>query len=114
MVLLSNEKPRKDFRIIGASLPIEMHYYLTLYCLANKCSKSVVLNRLLEDWIADGDNTVVLVQKINKVVSARWQAIKESKSSMIFSDFLVVMRQELMDKGLDEKYVDAIILEIHE
>lgn len=116
MTILKTDTTRAGFRIVGASLPIEIHNYLTLYTLSKGISKTKILKDLLEQWIdiqKRRDNEEDLLEKIVYRVNARWRVEKSRKrTGKPFDVFCLDLKDELLDKGLAEIYVENILIGI--
>lgn len=113
MTLLKASSGRPGYKLVGASLPLPMHNYLTLYTLSIGMSKTKVIKNLLEDWITihkEKEPEEVLITKIIFRANAQWRKEKARKrSGKSFSQFIIELEDELTHKGLSEVYVKAII-----
>jgi len=114
MVLLSKKQDRRGFKLVGASLPVKVHHYITLYTLAKGCSKTKIMKTLLEDWISQKDTEQELIAKIIQKVNLQWRVIKTGNKPIPFQEFQETMRLELVAKDLPEKCVNSIMFEIQE
>lgn len=114
MTLLKVVSSRPGYRLVGASLPLLIHNYITLYTLAKGMSKTKIFKNLLDDWISSqkerGETEEELISKIIYRANAQWRVEKaRRRSGKPFSQFIKELEDELYYKGLSEVYVKAVI-----
>lgn len=113
MSVLKESNQRDDYKLVGASLPLQVHSYLTLYCLAKGVSKTKIIKGLLENWIAcqvttHGTSPAELVLCIIKRAGVQWKARKAS-GKMSFKEFKESLQAELTEKGVSEDVIASIL-----
>ncbi len=113
MPILKTDTSRTGHKLVGASLPTEIHSYLTLYTLSRGMSKTKIIRDLLEGWMdvqkrreAEED----LLEKVTYRANARWRIEKSRRTSRTFEQFCLDLKDELLDKGLPDDYVENILL----
>lgn len=114
--ILTKSLKRANYKLVGVSLPPQVHEYLTLYALAKGTSKSKVLTEKIESFInlqrlkqSDDELLFELLQRIK----TKWK-VKKNTESMLFSDFKQLVKEELIEKGLNQKQIQNIITELEE
>ena len=114
-VLTPLKKEREGYKLLGVSVPIRVHHYLTFYAMAKGSSKSEVVKRLVFDWVTHQKERTpdnLLIQDIVQRINTRWRAEKTSQSPMTFFTFKDLARQELLEKGVNETYVSLILADM--
>jgi len=111
MTVLKVTSGRPGYRVVGASLPLQTHNYITLYTLAKGMSKTKILKNLLDDWMSSQkESEEELIAKIIHRANAQWRIEKARKrSGKPYNLFIKDLEEELLYKGLSEVYVEAII-----
>lgn len=117
MSLLKESNQRDDYKLVGASLPLQVHSYLTLYCLAKGVSKTKIIKELVENWIAQQTvahgTTAELVLCIIKRAGVQWKA-KKASGKMSFKEFKESLQKELTEKGVSEPIIISILTGIRQ
>ncbi len=111
MPVFHTKSKREEYRLVGASLPLEIHGYITLYTLARGFAKSTILKTLLEHWIAQERLTYPdeeLIMEAIRRVKLQWE-MRKVRDKISYKQFLVELKEELTKKGLDEKYINMIL-----
>jgi DNA-binding PadR family transcriptional regulator len=116
MTFLGVEKKRPGYKLVGASLPLAIHNYLTLYTLSKGISKTKILKNLIEDWIIihqKKETEEDLLKKIIYRVNAQWKIEKgRRRNKKQFEQFISDLKEELVEKGLTDDFVKSIIIGI--
>jgi predicted DNA-binding protein len=98
-------------KLVGANMPLQVHSYLTLYSLAKGTTKTLIIKELLTNWIEKQrakEEDWMLIDEIVRRVNVKWGAIKE-QSDTTFQQFKVTLRQELLDRGIEERNIKSIL-----
>jgi len=106
---------RNTFGFIGAYLYLPVHHYLTLYTLAKEVGKAEIIRGLLEDWMKQQrikETDLSLIRQIVDRIYKQWHLKKLVNPKEELDDFLEEVEQELVDKGIETKYVVIISSEI--
>lgn len=115
MAILKTDNKRMDYRIVGASLPPQIHNYLNLYTLAKKTTKTIIIKELLTNWIRDQkkiESEGSLIKELAQRLRLEWKVRKANGGSL--SDFKLDVSNELMGKGLSEEQINSILQKLNQ
>lgn len=114
MPILKKNSKRKDYKLLGASLPPWFHNYVSLYSMANGVSITEIIREPLEKWIQEKYKEVPIT-KLTKIIAnklcGQW-VDKKCQMKDAFVDFKSEIETELKSKGLPKNYIDQILREI--
>jgi hypothetical protein len=114
-VLTPPRKEREGYKLLGVSVPDRVHNYLTFYAMAKGSTKSEVVKKLVYEWVNDQKEKTpdnILIQDIVQKINIRWRAEKTSQTPITFFTFKDLARQELLEKGVNETYVNLILADL--
>lgn len=118
MTLLKADTGRAGYRLVGASLPEEIHNYLTLFTIARGITKTKILKDLLESWIdsqQEKDSDEALIKKIVHRANAQWRTERtRRRNPKTFDKFRHELYDELVYKGLTDYHINQILEGIKE
>lgn len=117
MGLLPKKTKRENYRLVGASMPPQVHIYLTLYTLAKEIGKTDVIAQLLEAWTEERrkeESEDILIKELVGRIQRKWFELKKEKTSMTFDDYKIKMTQELVSKGLPDDYIVTVLNKIEQ
>ena len=116
MAIIRTDSRRANHKLVGVSLPSWVHEYLTLYAMAKGTTKTKVLTEKIEAFISlqkmkqtDDELLFDLLQRVKTQWKVRKIALKKP-----FPEFVEEIRIELLNKGLNKKWVDSIINNLEE
>lgn len=116
MPLLKAENKRNDYRLVGVSLPPQVHSYLSLYASAKGTKKASIFKELLLNWIAEQRSFEPDEELIEQVIhrgQLQWKLLKAKNPDSDIRVFKAELKLELAGKGILPKYVDSIMKEIN-
>jgi len=114
-LLQPSNKRLGKYRVVGASLPVEIHSYLTLYALAMSTTKTAVIKKQLEKWINEQKRFVTEEKLITSIVSQiqqQWKGKHKRIPDLEFERFKELVYQELIEKGVEEDITDKIVAKL--
>lgn len=117
MSLLKAQKKREGYRLVGVSIPLQDHNYLTLYALAHDTTKSRILSDQINKWIRVHKNEKsekILMCEILRRIGNIWKAEKSNKKGKTCKQFKEALTQELSYKGIADPYLSQILNSITE
>ena len=114
MSYLSHKTKRSDYRLVGASMPLQVFNYLTLYALLKGESKTKILIRLVQNWIENGATEESLIQDITEKIQEEWNRRKTKYTKLRFADYMTGVKNELRKKGLDLCLIEQIVINIQQ
>lgn len=106
---------RAEHKLIGASLPVRIHAYLTLYSLAKGTTKSKVIKELIEAWITsqrEKEPDKTLIEEIIERVNLQWKVEKNTNPGTTFREFKEELKLELEKRGVNDRYVSLILMQM--
>lgn len=108
-----NKRDSPLTKYIGAFMPLRIFNSLSIYCLANGVTKSLVMEQAFSEWFEknsplDGGANFV---KIAKNIHNRYLDLKLSKRSLTYSIFVEDAKKELELKGIPYTSIQAIFKE---
>jgi hypothetical protein len=109
---LLNIQKKRDYKLVGASLPSWVFTYLSIYAVAKKITKTGVIKPLIEDWVTKIQNKetdIILIEEIVDQIKFQWENEKKSNPELKFAVFKETIKQELQIKGIINPYVSLII-----
>ena len=110
MPILGPNSKRNNYRLVGVSVPPQVHNYLTLYSLSKGVAKSTLFHGLINDWIQNsGPMEQELLDALLERICKGWRAKKKRNPRYSFNEFKMLLAKELERKGLTLKQVDIIL-----
>jgi 16S rRNA C967 or C1407 C5-methylase (RsmB/RsmF family) len=113
--VLGIQKQSSDKILIGMSVHLDLHHYLTLYCTAKGVSKANVLKSMLSQWIQEKkeeqDDTQLFREIAQRAINS-WRINKTKGDTTPLLTFKESLGVELTEKGFTEKEVKRILNEI--
>jgi len=115
MRVLRPDNKRKDYRLVGASMPPQAYQYLNLYILAKKNTKTVILTKLVNEWtekqrIKDSENS--LINELADRIEKEWKSRDPNERFKSFDLFEKDVVKELTEKGLSAGYIKAVLIKL--
>jgi hypothetical protein len=117
MTVLRVPNKRLAYKLVGASLPPQIHNYLNLYALAKKTTKSTILKELFIEWIKKTKvhaPEMILVDELVERLKLEWKIKEANEGFKDYTSFLQEVSQELIYKGLNEEQIDSILLKLRQ
>lgn len=115
--VLKVENRRANFKLVGASLPPQVHNYISLYTVAKGLNKTSIMKELFENWMKQqkikGASETALMDLIEKRARIQWQITKTDKTTT-FADFKRILINELGRKGVSEDHINTILQKIND
>ena len=111
-VLDQQVSKRKGYKVVGVSLPPRDHNYLTLYTIAKGETKTKIIKGFLDKWIEESkkkQNEVALIDEIIRRLLVKFKAEITNNPRLEFVHFIDTIKDELLQKGVNETYVKLII-----
>jgi len=105
----------EDTKLVGAEVPTNIFYYLNLFCVVDKRSKSSIIRPLVEDWAKEAIGNFPekkLIKLAAEIGYQNWRAQKRKKQP--FPIALKRQEKELLKKGVSEKTVAKILKRIED
>jgi len=100
----------KDTKLVGAVVPTNISYYLNLFCVVDKRSKSSILRPLIEDWYEEAIEDFPEEQLIKMASEIGFDSYKNRKNKKRpFTAVLAQQERELKKKGISSKHIKKII-----
>jgi len=112
MNVLKAKKYRADYKLVGVSLPPQVHNEFTLYTIAKGITKSSVFRSLLDDWLEKQNvkqSYIILFRDIVRRVENEWIISKSNGVLVSFPEFIETVEKELLRKGLNASHVESIL-----
>jgi hypothetical protein len=103
MAILKNNSKRTEHKLVGASLPLPVHSYLTIYTLAKGLSKTKIIKPIIEEWVDKHKQKETEIQLIKEIINRyqlQWKLIKSSHPMNNLIEFKKCVEHELKEKGL--------------
>lgn len=95
--------------LLGAPVPSSLFNYVSLFCEADGCTKTSVINPIIKKWVKKAQKQFSEQELIEVVVKRGWTAWKERPNKKkIFQAFIKELRNELLSR-LPEEMVEKII-----
>jgi len=110
MTVIPVSNKRKDYRLVGATLPGWMCSYITLYTIAKGSSKAKIVKGLIDAWITRSrinDPEEKLIEEIITRINDQWQRVKSQGED--FNNFKDALTLELTQKYVLPHHVSMII-----
>lgn len=117
MPLLPRKTKRMNYRLVGASMPPQVHIYLTLYILAKGIGKTDIVGDLLKDWVEERRKEISeeeLVKELTDRMQKKWWELKKGKTTLTFDDFKIKITQELVSRGLPDDYIVKVLNNVYQ
>lgn len=102
-----------DSKLVGAEIPINIFYYLNLFCVADSRSKTSIVRPLIEKWYKKAVKDFPekkLIDLVSKMGFENWK--NRNNKRITFNAAMKKQRIELSKKGIAEKTIDEIIKRI--
>lgn len=115
MSILKAETTRSNYKLVGVTLPLRVHSYISLYTLAKGSTKAGLFKELIMTWMNEKKETESdkkLIQQITKRIQKNWASLSEKKPDYKLIVFKTDMEQELLSRGIPPNYIELIIKEI--
>ena len=110
MLLRSKSKNKERTRHVSVYLPRRVYTYITVFALSKEKSKTLVLCELVENWLKTQSGPD-LIQALVDRLKADWMIRKkmDKVDQNAYVEYRENVRQELLDKGVEEDCVKIII-----
>lgn len=115
MRVLRPDNKRKDYKLVGASMPPQAYHYLNLYILAKKTTKTIVLTTLVNEWtkkqrVVDSENSLII--ELAERVEKEWKSRDPNERFLSFDLFEKDVIKELTEKGLSAGVIKAVLVKL--
>ncbi len=112
MALLKVDTKRKEYKLVGVSLPPQEHVYMSLYCLAKGITKTKILKQLIEEWLCTHkpkESKGALIRELKNRIERNWEEL--SKKGVVLEDYKDQVKEELIDK-IPVDIINNILIDI--
>ncbi len=107
---MREKETKVETKLVGAEIPTDTFYYLTLFCVVDSCSKSSIIRPLVEKWAKKAKNNFTESELLKLAADKGYDSYKNRKNKKKpFAAIIQVQKRELLKKGVSEKNVDKII-----
>jgi hypothetical protein len=116
MGVLRVRNHKKINKLIGVSIPLWVHNYLSLYSVAKNTTKSNITRGWIDAWysqVKDRNPPERLIQEIVDTACKQWSKIKKETPEITVLEFKTELEKELMDKGLSSVQIGMITKTLH-
>jgi hypothetical protein len=108
------EKDKEETKLVGAEIPTNIFYYLTLFCIVDNCSKTSIIRPLIEKWEKKAkekfSEKALIVMLANKGYNS-WKN-RNKKRNRNFATMINMQKRELKRKGVSDTDIETIIQKI--
>lgn len=115
----NTEKMQKDHKLVGATVPLQVSSYLSLYARSPGITKASLIRNIIHDWIKEqkvdeGITEFALIDEWQRKIQLFWEGKKlhiEDRTMIcdLFSDFKEYWMSSLQRHGICEEHADEII-----
>lgn len=112
MTILKTDNHTKSHRLIGVSVPMWLHNYLSLYCLAKKKTKSDVMKGWIDSWHTQTkakEPQEKLVQEIIEIINEDWKSVLKHNPEKLLEEYKEELNQEMVNRGLNPFQISIIL-----
>jgi len=109
-----NEGGGKDNKLVGAVVSTNIFYYLNLFCVVDKRSKSSILRPLIEDWAEEAQKEVSEKELILLAAKMGYKSYKNRRKKQPFALIIKQQAKELVKKGVSKKHEILILQKIRQ
>ena len=109
MSYLTIKYKRANYKLAGVSLPLPIHNFMVLYTLAKGTTKSKLLTRLIQEWLAQEKIKNSEERLIREIIKRTNDIRKHQKEPMSLAKYKDVIQGELIYKGLSIEQTDKIL-----
>ena len=107
------KKKKEEGRLAGVMIPQQIHSFMTLYCLSNEITKSLILRELIKTWYdeAKKENSIskiisILSNKVQREWDIRKKICEDVPDFEVFKQEIIV---DLKNKEVDIKHISNIL-----
>jgi protease II len=112
MGILKTYNHTKAFKLIGVSVPLWLHNYISLYCLAKKKTKSDVMKGWIDSWYVQTkakEPQEKLVQEIIEIINEEWKAVLKHNPEKTIEEFKCELEAEMKNRGFNSLQINIIL-----
>jgi len=112
MKILKTDKHNQNYKLIGVSIPLWVHNYISLYCLAKNTTKSDLVKGWIGAWhdqVKSKEPEERLVQEIIEKVNTEWENIQKKTPEVLSETFKVDIEKELTLRGVSIRQIRIIL-----
>lgn len=109
-----NEGGGEDTKLVGAVVPTNLFYYLNLFCVVDKRSKSSILRPMIEEWAKDAVVNFPEKKLIKMAATMGYENYKNRKKKRPFEIVIKQQEKELRKKGVSEDNIKKILEKIEQ
>ena len=114
--VLKIKTKRLPHKLVGISVPLYTHEFLTLYSLAKGITKTDIFRPWINDWIrgmrVTETDEVLVLQLVEKLKEKR--RFDEYLSELEWTDFITVIGNELKKTNLKDAYIQVALSKLNE
>jgi len=102
---------KPDVKYINLLIPRQVAEYINLYALANNMTRSLLIRKIIRNWINRNHSKSsegALVEKVVETVHTRW-LIERSRWPKELDDYIIDLEDELRKKMISESARNAIM-----
>lgn len=100
-----------DNKLVGAFVPTTIIDYLTLFSVADNCSKTAIIRPIIEEWYAESQKKFPESKLIEIIAENGYKICTENKGKKL-RPMLKAQKKELQKRGLSDEIIDKIIKKI--
>lgn len=100
---------------VGVMMPRQVTDYLSLYALAQKGTKSIIIRTLIDDWYIEQRRECTeddLIDQIAEHVFEVWKKVRSQTPRIPFVEFGRDLKRDLHQKGINEVSTNLIIKKV--
>lgn len=109
-----NEGGGKDTKLVGAVVSTNIFYYLNLFCVVDRRSKSSILRPLIEDWAEEAKAEVSEKELIWLAAKMGYASYRSRRKKQPFALIIKQQAKELDKKGVSKKHIILILQKIRQ
>jgi len=101
-------------KLVGVHVSSQVNSYLSLFVLAHRMTKSIVLRDLIDEWYRENRISCTedsLIEKVTTDAVNSWSA-RKTQSNADFQEYLSELENELGKKGIASYYVELILKKV--
>lgn len=115
LIRTKNKKKAPLTKYMGAFMPLRIFTSLTVYCLANKVSKTSVMETIFNEWLTHNftpELEIVYCKTIAAQMQTRYEELMATRRSLTYSIFCEDLKKELETAGLYYTKIQGIMKEL--
>lgn len=99
---------KEDVRLVGFQVPIKTASFLSLYCLSEGVTKTVILLNLLNSWCKEQQRNITKEEMIRKIAERAIDTYNNGTKRTNYPTFCRLLHMEFENKGLSKQDITEI------